>query len=149
MDNSMVSETSNPVAYTSEIKWLSIQGIIYTFIHNYELVGKNLMKFIHHTSNIQSIQLQCTKVMGIRANLIGEISWNQLARLDLQTNVRVCLSWKCVSQNEPFRVAWRLLWTLLAFLSLSFSPGFFSHYLFPRQGNRNRIAFCFTETLNL
>ena len=73
MDNSMVSETSNPVAYTSEIKRLSIQGIIYTFIHNYEPVGKNLMKFIHHTSNIQSIQLQSTKVMGIRANLIGEL----------------------------------------------------------------------------
>ena len=73
MDNNMVSETSNPVAYTSEIKRLSIQGIIYTFIHNYELVGKNLMKFIHHTSNIQSIQLQSTKVMRIRANLVGEI----------------------------------------------------------------------------
>ena len=73
MNNSMVSETSNPMAYTSEIKRLSIQGIIYTFIHNYEPVGKNLMKFIHHTSYIQMIQIKSIKVMGIRANLIGEL----------------------------------------------------------------------------
>jgi hypothetical protein len=62
--------------------------------------------------------------MGIRANLIGEIGWNQMARLDLQTNVRVCLSWKCVSQNEPFRVAWRLLQINSHSLCLGFSPGF-------------------------
>ena len=37
------------------------------------------IKFIYNTSNIQSIQIQSSKVMGIRANLIGELDWNWVA----------------------------------------------------------------------
>jgi hypothetical protein len=52
MNNSMVSENSNLVAYISEIKRLNIQGIVYTFIY---------------------ILNPWAKVMGIMANLIGEL----------------------------------------------------------------------------
>ena len=67
---------------------------------------------------------------------MGETGWNQMARLGLQGNVRVCVRWKCVSQIEFFRAAWGLLWVLC-----QVSLQVLSRVLF--QGNLR--VFCFSS----